>query len=396
MLALGYRKGARGGSWLARLHDEDTGKRIQERLGTSDDTLDADGIAVLSFPQAQAKAREWFERKARENVGELVESGPCTVADAMRDYLDWYARERKAVDRVKYQSDAFIIPELGNIRVARLTKRRVEEWLHRIAQSPARMRTRPGEPQRYRDAGGDDEAPRRRKATANRVLVILKAALNRAVAEGKALPADPWGSVRAFREVDAARPRYLSDDEARRLVNACDPDFRPMVQAALLTGCRYGELAALRGSDFNRDSGTLHIRTSKSGKARHVVLTDEGRTFFETAAAGKARDAIMLARTDGRRWGRSHQRRPLMEACERGHVSPIAAFHALRHTYASRLVMRGVPLFVVATQLGHRDTRMVERHYGHLAPSYVAETVRAAFGLLGIVEPAEVVRLRLA
>ena len=58
--------------------------------------------------------------------------------------------------------------------------------------------------------------------------------------------------------------------------------------------------------------------------------------------------------------------------------------------------MKGVPLAVVAAQLGHKDTRMVEKHYGHLAPNYVADTVRAAFGPLGIVEPAEVVRLRLA
>ena len=49
--------------------------------------------------------------------------------------------------------------------------------------------------------------------------------------------------------------------------------------------------------------------------------------------------------------------------------------------------MRGVPLAVITKQLGHADTRMVEKHYGHLAPSYVAETVRAAFGTLGIVEP---------
>lgn len=48
--------------------------------------------------------------------------------------------------------------------------------------------------------------------------------------------------------------------------------------------------------------------------------------------------------------------------------------------------MRGVPLAVIAKQLGHADTRMVEKHYGHLAPSYVAETVRAAFGTLGIVD----------
>jgi hypothetical protein len=49
--------------------------------------------------------------------------------------------------------------------------------------------------------------------------------------------------------------------------------------------------------------------------------------------------------------------------------------------------MRGVPLPIIAAQLGHADTRMVEKYYGHLAPSYVAETVRAAFGSLGIVEP---------
>jgi hypothetical protein len=53
--------------------------------------------------------------------------------------------------------------------------------------------------------------------------------------------------------------------------------------------------------------------------------------------------------------------------------------------------MRGVPLAVIAQQLGHADTRMVEKHYGHLAPSYVADTVRAAFGTLGIVEASNVV-----
>jgi integrase len=47
--------------------------------------------------------------------------------------------------------------------------------------------------------------------------------------------------------------------------------------------------------------------------------------------------------------------------------------------------MRGVPMAVIAAQLGHSDTRMTERHYAHLAPSYVASTVRAAFGRLGIV-----------
>ena len=52
-----------------------------------------------------------------------------------------------------------------------------------------------------------------------------------------------------------------------------------------------------------------------------------------------------------------------------------------------------VPLAVIAAQLGHSDTRMVEKHYGHLGPSYVAETVRAAFGVLGIVDSSKVVTI---
>ena len=58
--------------------------------------------------------------------------------------------------------------------------------------------------------------------------------------------------------------------------------------------------------------------------------------------------------------------------------------------------MKGVPMAVIAEQLGHSDTRMTERHYAHLAPSYVGNTVRAAFGRLGVVEPSTVVPLERA
>ena len=71
-------------------------------------------------------------------------------------------------------------------------------------------------------------------------------------------------------------------------------------------------------------------------------------------------------------------------------------FHGLRHTYASRLAMRNVPLAVIAAQLGHSDTRMVEKHYGHLSPGYVADTIRASFPNLGITETVNLVPLRFA
>jgi integrase len=52
--------------------------------------------------------------------------------------------------------------------------------------------------------------------------------------------------------------------------------------------------------------------------------------------------------------------------------------------------MKGVPMAVIAKQLGHADTRMTERHYAHLSPSYVAETIRANFPTLGIVPKSNV------
>ena len=66
----------------------------------------------------------------------------------------------------------------------------------------------------------------------------------------------------------------------------------------------------------------------------------------------------------------------------------------LRHTWASLSVMSGVPLMVVARNLGHVDTRMVEQHYGHLAPSYVAEAIRAGAPRFGIAHRDKVVGLR--
>jgi hypothetical protein len=56
--------------------------------------------------------------------------------------------------------------------------------------------------------------------------------------------------------------------------------------------------------------------------------------------------------------------------------------------------MRGVPMAVIAKQLGHADTRMTEKHYAHLAPNYIADTIRANFPNLGISEPPKVVPLR--
>jgi integrase len=234
---------------------------------------------------------------------------------------------------------------------------------------------------------------RARRATANRTLTVLKAALNHAYHEGHLASDEAWRKVKPFREAVAPVVRFLSEDECRRLVNACDGAFRDLVRAALLTGCRYGELTRMRAGDFNSEAGTITVRESKAGKPRHVALTDEGRALFAELTAGKVgRDPIFL-RDDGKPWGASHQQRPLDAASNRAKIEPATTFHILRHTYASVLAMRGVPMGVIAAQLGHSDTRMTEKHYAHLAPNYVAETVRAALPVLGIVDQSNVIAL---
>ena len=142
----------------------------------------------------------------------------------------------------------------------------------------------------------------------------------------------------------------------------------------------------MRAADFNAEAGTITVRVSKSGKPRHVVLNEEGQRLFATLTAGRAPQDLVFRRDDGAAWGASHQQRPLEEASRAAKLDPPATFHILRHTYASALAMKGAPMGLIAAQLGHSDTRMTEKHYAHLAPSYIADTVRAAlpgFGNLG-------------
>lgn len=390
--ALGYRRGAKGGTWIAKFRDAD-GKRHLEALGAADDSRDPDGLSVYSFAQAQERARGWFQRKAREAAGDFVPlDRPYTIADALTDYrADYKRRGGKAIDRLDWSAGAWIKSEIGAIMLDRLTKGKIVAWHQKIAETPPpRLRTKAGAAPKHRAADSSPQAVRRRRSTANRVLTILKAALNHAHREGRCASDDAWRTVRAFREADAARLRYLSDDETRRLTNACSPDFRVLVTGALLTGCRYGELAAMAVADFNPDAGTVRVRSSKSGRPRHVVLPREGLDFITGLAAGKPGSARLFLRSNGKPWAKSEQQRPLATACKAGRIDPPVNFHGLRHTYASRLAMRNVPLAVIAAQLGHSDTRMVEKHYGHLSPGYVADTVRAAFGTLGIVDPSNV------
>lgn len=396
--ALGYRRIAgKGGTWIARHYAPETRKLTYKAVGAADDYAQADGREFLTFAQAQMGGRHWLAELARAEAGGVDLSKPYTVGDALDDYLKHYVTEGgRAEVAARRAIDNLIRPAVGNTPLAKLTHAQVKGFRDGLAEIGRRFRVKKGaayKPEKLRT--NDSEQRRKRRATANRVFTFLRAALNLAYRNRKVASDAAWGGLTPFGKVNVPRVRFLTDDEALRLANACAPDMRALVTAALLTGCRYGELVAMQAGDFDRDNGTLHVPESKSGKPRHVVLANEGRQFFEAATMGKAASAVVFLRSDGRKWKPTDQIRPLKAACQAAKISPAVSFHILRHTYASRLARAGVPMAVIATQLGHADLRMTTRHYAHLSPGYVADTVRAAFGSMGLVdEAANVVAIR--
>lgn len=390
---LGYRKGKQGGRWLVRWYAGNERYR-EEVIGHADDGADADGVAIFNFAQAQAVARSRAAAFANAAAGLSVDRDKYTVGDAIQAYLQWMAHHRKSANDAHNRAHAFILPVLGDVPVRRLTPIRLRDWLNQLAKQPPRVRTSPGKPQQYRDTTHDPDSVRKRKATANRVLTTLKAALNMAWRDGLASDDSAWRKVKPFAQVDAARVDWLTVEECQRLMNASDPRLRALIQAGLVTGCRHGELARLVVADFNPTAGTLQIREAKSGKGRHVILTEEGIELFKRLTMGLNHDERLLSAEGGKPWTHNLNQRPLGEACEHARLGRRINFHILRHTYASLSVMAGMPLMVLAQNLGHRDTRMVEKHYGHLAPSYVAEAIRSTAPRFGLGTPSKVVPLR--
>ena len=329
-LAIGYRKprGRRGkpagaGAWIMRAWAG--GAYREKAIAVADDFATADGTVVLNFAQAQAKVLELAAR------GHESSSGPLTVAVALELHFAHLEGQGKAIGgNQRHHASAHIVPALGDALVAELTTKRLQQWLHALARQDPRIRTLSGEKQRYRAFDKDDaDAVRRRRSSANRVWNTFRAALNHAWAEGLVSSDTAWRRVKPFWNVDSARVRFLSIAESQRLINGADPEFRPLLIAALQTGARYQELARVKVGDFNPDAGTLAIWQSKSGKPRHVVLTDEAVDFFKQLTAGRASAELMLPRSDGRQWGRSHQQPKMLAACKRAKIEPPIGIHGL-------------------------------------------------------------------
>jgi integrase len=147
----------------------------------------------------------------------------------------------------------------------------------------------------------------------------------------------------------------------------------PLVLLAMNTGLRRGELFHLQWSDVNLTAKQLTVRgeKAKSGQTRHVPLNVEAMAVMSAwKAQGSGKGTVFpsdkgLPLTDIKKaW---------VTITEDAKLSAFR-FHDLRHDFASKLVVAGVPLNTVRDLLGHSDLQTTLR-YAHLAPDHKAEAV---------------------
>lgn len=382
---LGYRKtDEMRGSWIARYYIREQGRRFKA-LGTADDTAPANGTHVLSFQHALDAAQKWFGAVSRADAAG-VHIGPYTVADAAAVWLaNWKGSEasrRNSEGNLKHH----ILPTLGHIEVAKLTRQQVQDWLQQMAKKPplkvlqresSDKNLPPSRQSKVVYDYNNPETKRKRQDTANRVFNDLSALLTLAYDNQHVVSKASWETVKKFENVDMAKNEYLTLEEAQTFIEVCPHDFRDLVQAALITGCRYGELSTLTASAYDVQLRAISLIQGKTGKLKHVFLTDEEAAFFEKRTVGKAGDELLFRRDDGAAWGKSNQQPRMRAVLKTAGIARHVRFHDLRHTFATLLAINGTSMQLIANQLGHSGTRIAEKHYAHFSPSYVANTIRA-------------------
>jgi integrase len=339
-ISLGYRRTMTAGTWVVRVADGQSGAWTK-RIGTADDHGESDSDAILTFWEAQERAKA-TARGAEE--GSAGRRAPLTIERAADAYLSTLeARNPRTAYDARLRLKRLFLPRFGASRIEALTRRELEGWRDGLVRTDI-----------------DAERRRRSQDTANRVLSIVKALLNHAVSDPSNRLSDDsaWRLVRPFQNVGRARDVHFSVPEMLRLLEATEePSFRDLLTAGFLTGARYGELAACDVRHFDHAGETLQVPRGKTGP-RTVILQPEAVTFFARVAGSRGKSEPLLPRPDGQGWKPSDQQRPMERAIAHAALDPEATFYALRHSYISRAIEAGMPLTVLAENCG-TSVRMI-------------------------------------
>jgi integrase len=260
-----------------------------------------------------------------------------------------------------------VVPLVGKLKLAKLTRADVERMQRRIACGETAIGTAmSGRPRgRVRVTGGE--------TIAGRVTAYFAAVLSWAEREGM-IAASPATGVRVIPV--RRKDRYLSVEEIERLGDALaaaeaegmSSTFISAVRLIALTGCRKSEALRLRWEDVDLQAGCLRLPDSKTG-AKVIPLTTAAKAFLaslprEVDEAGRPTSWVFPSgRGNGPIVGIG---RAFDRICALAGFGDDVTLHVLRHSFASAAVAAGGSLFLVGKVLGHSNTTTTER-YSHVA-----------------------------
>ena len=311
-----------------------------------------------------------------------------TVARHRGDYIDptrgrkpfgeWAAevgaaradRRLSTVTRDETLMRTLVLPTFGPMPLAAIRQITVQSW---VAQLNAK-----------------GYAP----ATTRKAVELLAGVMSRAVA-AELLPRSPCRDIDLPR-LEQTEMRFLSAAEVGQLADAIDPRYRVLVLTAAYTGCRFGELAALRPDriDFlrrtirieetlNEVRGQIVIGPPKTRKARRAVSIPSFLADILAAhVAGKPADGYVFSGPEGGPLRRNTFRHRFWQPAVRASVGGQLRFHDLRHSHVAMLIGSGVHPRTAADRLGHSSVRTLLDVYGHLLEGLdgaAADALDAAF-----------------
>lgn len=341
---VGYRPSKRGGkgTWLARAYDSDAGKYQRLALG---DYPSLTGHDV--FKQARSDAEQWADK---------VESGGTsprqikTVADACRAYAALKPSSISVLKRTVFDDP------IANLQLKKLRRHHLEEWRTRWEQTPALV-TR---------SKTNIQTKERTKATVNRDMVPLRAALRRVLPEGAPNTNAAWQeALKPFKNAGKRRQLFLDDVDRRNLLECANEEIKPFLKGLCVLPLRAGALAKLKVADFDLKTRTLTVGMDKTGKRRQIGIPQAIASFVDEQCKGKLPSAPIFARYDGRPWNKDAWKRPIKEAALNAGLPSGLCAYTLRHSVITELIRKGVPALTVA-QLAGTSVVIIERHYGHL------------------------------
>ncbi len=320
------------------------------------------GSRITSKTEAKTEAdRIRGEIRAGTYGRQGVSPAPVTLGQLMAVYFERYVRVHRA--RVANEESSRAVILRTALPTADGTLRPIKDWP--ITDITADTL------ERFKEARLATMAPGRGRVAINRNLMLLRSCFNWAIVTGGYLTATPFKigpvtAVHLFPELP--RERRLEPGEAERLLPACRPDLRALVEAALETVCRIGELLSLqwRAVRWAQNEMILPATKTKARRVRYVPISPRLHAILEMRRLdpdgqehspqayvfGTALGEPVASKTIEDWWRR---------ACARAKIADLH-FHDLRREAASRLLEGGVPEQYVQQILGHADLTTTSRY----------------------------------